>query len=120
MWYLSKGNGDLEPFHPAVDVNEKRLLVANINTVAGSEEAVQRVWIPKPQGKTLADCCSSRTKELFNLLDVPSDFVEEENSAKWEDMESFTDTRERVILLNVVKGVTEPGVVIAHEFMKMD
>lgn len=46
------------------------------------------------------------------MLKLPSDFQNEEDPAKWQDMESFPDARERV------NGVTERGVALAQEFME--
>lgn len=51
LWYLSKVIVSLGLFDPAVDVNRKRLTVADMNAVSGLEEPVHRFWMAKPQGK---------------------------------------------------------------------
>lgn len=117
LWYLNEISVGLALFDEDLDPEEKRDMVHSMNNVEGSEEAQRRIWLPNPEGKKLSDLCSTRTKDLFTLLELRDDFLVEDPT-KWEQMESFKKAKERVDALNVVNDTAERGVALIQDFTR--
>ena len=118
LWYLSEVNVGLALFDDNLDSSEKIAMVINMKDVEGSEDPSRRVWLPNPEGKKLSDLCSSQTKNLFTLLELPEDFLEEKDPSNWKSFESYVKAKQRVDSLNVVNDAAERGVALIQDFTK--
>lgn len=107
LWYLSEVNVGLALFDDNVNSSEKIAMVINMKDVEGSEDPSRRVWLPNPEGKKLSDLCSSQTKNLFTLLELPEDFLEEKDPSNWKSFESYVKAKQRVDSLNVVNDAAK-------------
>ena len=63
-------------FDESVSDDEKRNMVKNIKEVDGEEDLPFRVWITESADKTLADFCTSNSLKLFDILELPKEFLD--------------------------------------------
>ena len=119
LWYLSEELVALAFFDDKVSNETKRKMVQGLNTDAEKEPA-KRITIDQSaiQGKNLEDFVSSNTRKFFQSLDLPSEFLNDDQ-AEWDSIECFCKARNIVKNVRVVNDNAERVVALMNEYNKL-
>ena len=101
LWYLSEELVALALFDAEVTPLEKAKIVANMINVEGSSERVLRPTVALLEvqntwhNRTLCDFATSRTKRFFDILGMPSSFLDSDPEL-WSENDDYAEMREIV------------------------
>lgn len=77
----------------------------------GSKD-LRRIQPFNPTGKTLADFCTTRTKDLFSIPDIPSNMLAED-PGNWLTSANYTADQDVVQNIEGVNDLAERGAIVA-------
>jgi hypothetical protein len=116
LWYLSEKLVALALFDPAVTVEEKKAMVAALEN-EGEEDPGVRVHVNMQSigAKTLSDFVTKNTRNVFVILDLSQDFLNEDPYT-WESNTAYIAAEEIAKNLSVTNDTAERGVALMNEY----
>lgn len=118
LWYLSETLVGLAFFDDEVDHRTKVSMVDALEC-AGVHEPVKRVSMEENDriisSQNLNDFVTSNTRQLFNALDVPQQFLQQHPST-WQSLDNYKCAQNRVMSLKVVNDAAERGISLIQSF----
>lgn len=97
LWYLSETLVALGFFDDAVTVEEKRLMVASLQGVAGSDKPLKRIQPFKhPTTKKLHNFVTKNSRNFFEILGISLEFLQVDPS-EWEFKQDYQESK-RIVL----------------------
>jgi len=116
LWYLSELLVGFAFFDEALSAEEKRKMVVALKEREGSEQPSKRIPLfLHPCTKGLHDFVSKSTIRFFQILDLSTDFLEQDPT-EWETEVSYQRNRETVRSMKVINDLAERGVSLIQEF----
>ncbi|XP_025270393.1 uncharacterized protein LOC112639732 [Camponotus floridanus] len=120
LWYLSDELAILSLFDDTVPLNIKKNIVEAVKTREGTDSKARRFMIDKKNldsilQKDISDFVSKKSLKLFELFDLPYDFLDK-NIDLWSTDESYNENKEFFEQLKVVNDVAERGVALVSEY----
>lgn len=119
LWYLSEELVAFGFFDDKVSLETKRNMVLALKNEE-SDEPLKRARIDPEVilQKNLQDFVSGNTLRFFEILNLPSDFLETDVST-WSENESYKTCKSLVTSIKVVNDVAERGVALMEEYNKL-
>ncbi|XP_073972974.1 uncharacterized protein [Rhodnius prolixus] len=120
LWYLCDELAVLSLFDDTVPVNIKKNIVEAVKTREGTDSKARRFIIDKKNldsilQKNISDFVSKKSMKLFELFDLPYDFLDK-NIDLWSTDDSYNENKEFFAQLKVVNDVAERGVALVSEY----
>jgi hypothetical protein len=116
LWYLSELLVGCSFFDRDVSTEEKRNMIIALKEKEGHEHPSKRIPVfLQPSTKGLHDFVTKSTMQLFKILDLSEDFLEQDPS-EWENEVSYQRSRETVCSMKVINDLAERGVALIQEF----
>ncbi len=116
LWYLSEDLVGLAFFDSQVCPATKTLMVKALEQEGNRDQAKRiNVALDTFTGKSLEDFVTANTKKLFELMELPNDFLSVDPD-EWDNRDDFKMARETVQALKVVNDHAERGVALIQEF----
>lgn len=119
LWYLSEELVALAFFDDHVSQETKVKMVEALKT-EDNDEPLKRVRVDPDVvlKKNLSDFVSSKSLRFFELLNIPTDFLQKDVK-EWEEDDSYMSGKAVVRSLRVVNDVAERGVALMEEYNKL-
>lgn len=120
LWYLSDALAILSLFDDTIPFNIKKNIVEAVKTRKGTDSKAKRFIIDKKKlnsilQKNISDFVSKKSLNLFELFDLPYDFLDT-NIELWPTDDSYKENKEFFAQLKVVNDVAERGVALVSEY----
>lgn len=116
LWYLSEILVAFAFFDDDVTTEEKRLMVAALHDVEGSDEPLKRIQpFRQPSMKQLNNFVTKGTRSFFTIVGISQDFLLLDPS-EWECHEQYRQSQQLVKSIRVVNDLAERGVALIQEF----
>lgn len=116
LWYLSEELIALALFDPAVTVEEKKAIVAKLETEVDKEpDKKARVDLLSIGTKELSDFVTKNTRNFFVILGLCQDFLNDD-PATWASNTTYIAAEETANSLTVTNDTAERGVALIQEY----
>lgn len=120
LWYLSEEFLGLAFFDPAVCVEDKRKMVANLELPSKNTHIreVSAKALRSFASKNLSDFVTAATLKFFNRFCISTDFLEDDPS-NWNNSQVYEDGAAFCHGLHVVNDLAERGVKLMTDYNKV-
>jgi len=118
LWYVSETLVGLSLFDDEVDDETKVSMVTALEC-AGADNPSKRILMEEKDSvissKKLNEFVTSNTRQLFNALDIPQQFLQQHPSL-WKSLDDYRRGQNRVMSLKVVNDAAERGISLIQSF----
>jgi len=118
LWYVSETLVGLSLFDDEVD-DETKISMVTALECAGADKPSKRILMEEKDSvissKKLNEFVTSNTRQLFNALDIPQQFLQQHPSM-WKSLDDYRHGQNRVMSLKVVNDAAERGISLIQSF----